>query len=181
MNEETMLTISRILRRLGKGLMAFFHEVFKPESFAKGEDFEGYVRKHLFTDSGYQLVYKTHDYRDNKKDYVEYSRYPDFFFRDKRTKDEFFVEVKWRKDFNNGKHEIQWCNKSQLRRYKEIDENENPVFIVIGLGINPHRPDKICLFPVSGCNFVSLYKSYIDKYTISVNYPVDSDKLWRIK
>jgi len=55
-----------------------------------------------------------------------------------------------------------------LKRYKAIDE-EDKVFIILGVGGKPSNPDKIALFPVSGCNYTELYDTFIDKYSIPLN------------
>lgn len=71
----------------------------------KGDDFEHCLRKKVFTPESYDLVMKTHDFHENKKDYVESSLYPDYLFRDKETNEEFWVEAKYRENLYHGKIE----------------------------------------------------------------------------
>lgn len=170
-----------LIKRLSKGLKLLTNEMTKPDSFVKGEDFEEYVRKTLFPSSNFQLVHKTHDYNSNSRDYIESSLLPDFKFRDMKNGKEFYVEVKWRRGQYNREDKITWCNPNQLKRYKSIDRNESKVFIALGLGVKPLRPDEIALFPVSGCNFCDLYGSFIKKYSFYVNKPVFSGYLWKLK
>lgn len=161
-----------ILIRLYRGSIAFIKEVIKPVSFVKGDIFENYVRKKIFTISDYQLIYRTPEYWANRKDYVQSSLYPDFWFKDRRSRVEFFVEVKWRNgNYWNGK--INWCNPQQLKRYKEIDKDTLKVFIILGIGNKPSRPDRIALFPVSECDYNELYDSFIEKYLIKNKRAID--------
>lgn len=170
-----------IIKKLSKGIKALTNELIKPDSFIKGEEFEEYVRKFIFTISTYDLIHKTHDYNSNNRDYVESSLKPDFKFRDKKSGKEFFVEAKWRKGIYNRENKIEWCNQKQLRRYKAIDKNENKVFVILGFGDKPIKPEEIVLFPISGCNYNALFDSFLDKYSFYVNKPVFSEYLWKLK
>jgi hypothetical protein len=170
-----------LIKRLGKGLKALTDEMTKPESFVKGEEFEEYVRKILFPHSDFKLLHKTHDYNSNNGDYVESSLKPDFKFRDSKNRKEFYVEAKWRSGVYNRENKISWCNQGQLKRYKAIDKNDAKVFIALGIGDDPLRPDEIALFPISSCNYTALYDSFIDKYSFYVNKPVFSRYLWKLK
>jgi len=169
-----------IIGRLFRGLRAFFQEIFKPESFVKREAFENYVRNKIFPLSNYHLIYKTPNYNENRKDYIETTLYPDFMFREKDSDKSFFVEAKWRNGEYRKKGKIPWSYTKQLKRYKAVDK-EDKVFIILGVGGKPSNPDKIALFPVSGCNYIELYDKFIDKYSIPVNKPVSAKYLWRLK
>ena len=170
-----------IFNKLTSGVKAFSKEVSKPESFEKGEKFESYVRDFIFPLKDYDLVHKTHDFNSNDGDYVESSLKPDFKLRDKRNGQEFYVEVKWRKGTYNRQNKIEWCNKNQLKRYKAVDKNENKVFVVIGFGEKPTKPEEIILFPISSCNYTGLYDSFLDKYSFYVDKPVFSKFLWKLE
>jgi hypothetical protein len=84
-----------IISILGKGIQAMIDEAMTPESFKIGEQFEEYVREAIFTNTNYDLVERTHNYKSNSRDYVESSLKPDFKFRDRKTKREFYVEAKF--------------------------------------------------------------------------------------
>ncbi len=170
-----------IIRKFTKGIKALTNELTKPNSFVKGEEFEEYVRKYVFPISDYDLIHKTHDFNSNNGDYVESSLKPDFKFRDKKNGTEFYVEVKWRSGFYNREKKIEWCNENQLRRYKAIDKKENKVFIVLGFGDKPIKPEEIILFPITGCNYHALYDSFLDKYSFYVDKPIFSNYLWKLK
>ena len=160
---------------------AIQNEVRKPASFVKGETFEEYVRKMLFPKNHYDLIHRTQDYISNNGDYVESSLKPDFMFRDKKTGREFYVEVKWRKGTYNRENKIDWCNENQLKRYTGIDKKERKVFVVLGFGDKADKPQEIILFPISACNYTSLYDSFLNKYSFYLNKPVFAEYLWKLK
>lgn len=170
-----------ILRVFGKMLEAGFDEATKPESFRKGEKFEQYVRDVVFPKSTFTLVHKTHDYKGNRGDYVESSLKPDYLFRKKKSRKEFYVEVKWRSGYYNKEIKIEWCNQKQLKRYKAINKNEAKVFVIIGFGDYPDDPDGIVLFPLDACNYTGLYDSFLDKYNFYAGKPVFPGYLWKLK
>jgi len=116
------------LKRIAK---AVFNELVKPDSFNKGEEFESFVRSHVYPKSDYTLLHRTHDYTSNKNDYIETTKEPDFKFKSIRNGNKFYAEAKYRSSFYN--NTIEWCKPYQLKRYKEIDK-KIPVFIVIGIG-----------------------------------------------
>jgi len=167
-----------ILDILGKGFKAMIDEAFTPESFKIGEKFENYVRDYIFPENYYDLIERTHSYNSNSKDFVEASIKPDFQFRDKYSKKKFCVEVKFRTGLYNGK--ITWCNEKQLARYKQISK-EIPVFIIIGMGEKPEKPDFISLLPISEAKYVGLFPSLAEKFEIDLKKPVTSKKLWSLE
>lgn len=168
-----------IFKRVGKGLKALADEVSKPESFARGEEFEEYVRKFVFPKGKYELIHVTHAYEKNRNDYVKSSLHPDFKFRCIETDREFFVEVKFRKG-TYYKNKIEWCKQYQLKRYKEIDKNEAKVFLCLGLGDDPSLPDEVFIIPLSKLDFTSLFDSFLDKYSFYLEKPVFPKYLWNL-
>ncbi len=163
-----------LLSILGKGIKAMIDEATTPESFKMGQKFEDYVREHLFIDKYYDLLEKTHDYNTNK-DYVQSSMKPDFKFRDRLTKKEFYVEAKFRTGLYNNK--IVWCNDKQLLRYSEYNR-EKPVFIIIGMGDEPKHPEFLSLIPLSQAKYTGLFPSHAEKFEIDVKKAVPSKTLW---
>jgi hypothetical protein len=159
---------------LSKGVKAMIDEATTPESFKMGEEFENYVRKYLFVDNYYDIIERTHNYKTNK-DYVESSLKPDFKFRDKWTKKEFYVEVKFRTGLYNNK--IVWCKDKQLARY--LDYNKQlPVFIILGMGDNPKYPEFLSLIPLAQAKYTGLFPSHAEKFEIEIDKPVSSKILW---
>lgn len=160
---------------IGKGIQAMIDEATTPESFKAGQKFEEYVREMLFIDRYFELVERTHNYSTNSKDYVQSSKKPDFKFRDKWTRQEFYVEAKFRTGLYNGK--IQWCNESQLRRYQYYNR-ELPVFLMLGMGEKPALPEFIALIPISNARYTGLFPNYAVQFEIKLDIPVKSQVLW---
>ena len=160
-----------LLSWIGKG----FKSLFTPESFKTGEKFETYVRKKIFTERYYELLQRTYGYNVKTRNYVHSSN-PDFKLRDRRTLKIFYAEVKYRKYFYQGK--TSWCTEEQLKRYRQSNQ-EAPVFIILGVGGFPHRPQFVFLIPLRVANFTELYISEVKKYTIHPRRPVLSKILWR--
>ncbi len=67
-----------------------------PKSFLNGEEFEDFTREVLFPKEVYDLLHKTHNYEQNSKDFVENSLLPDYKFRNRDLKIEFYIECKYR-------------------------------------------------------------------------------------
>ncbi|MDQ6722780.1 MAG: hypothetical protein M3Z01_00735 [Thermoproteota archaeon] len=160
---------------LNKGINAMIDEVRTPESFKIGERFEDYVRQFLFINDDYDILERTHNYNSNSKDYVESSLKPDFKFRDRRTKKEFYVEAKFRTSDYKGK--IVWCNEKQLFRYREYHK-EKPVFLILGMGENPNYPEFLSLISLSQAKYTGLFISVVEKFEIEFDKPVASKTLW---
>lgn len=164
-----------LLSILGKGVKAMIDEALTPESFKMGQNFENYVRDQLFVPKFYDLMERTHDYNANSRDYVQSSKKPDFKFRDKVTKNEFYVEAKFRTGDYHGK--IEWCNYNQLIRYKEYHK-EKPVFIILGIGGNAKCPEFLSLISLSQAKYTGLFLSVVEKFEIEPDKPVASKILW---
>ena len=149
----------------------------KPDSFAKGEAFEKYVRSKIFTKDRYVLTHKTHGYEENSNDFVESSLEPDYRFRCKETNREFYVEVKFRSSTYEGKYE--WSNHRQMNRYKGV-KDEKPTFLMLGMGGTPDYPNGLALIPLNDINFTGLFPSFISKYKLELDNPVNNKYLWSL-
>jgi hypothetical protein len=163
-----------ILSIIAKGIEAMIDEATTPESFKMGEKFENYVRDFLFVDNYYDIVERTHNYKTNK-DYVESSLKPDFTFRDRWAKREFYVEVKFRTGLYKDK--ISWCNEKQLARYQAFSKTK-PSFLILGMGENPKYPEFLSLIPFSEAKYTGLFPSFAEKFAIELDKPVSSKTLW---
>jgi len=86
-------------------------------------------------------LYRTNIFEDNSKRFSEATLYPDLRLRCKETRQEFFVEAKFRSGFNQKTKKLEWSRPDQLQRYKNIDNNELPVFFALGIGGNPADPE----------------------------------------
>lgn len=145
-------------------------------SFIKGEEFEKYVENVLFNGKDYILVYRTNNFEQNKSRYSEDTMKPDFKFRCKKTQYEFYVEAKYRSNFDtNDMMEIMSIN--QLERFKKIQQTEGiPIYIAIGYGGQPSQPNNLSLVPLAELIYLQLYPSFLKKFNISKNI-VDSNEL----
>ena len=149
-------------------------DISTPEGFFKGEDFEKYVREHLFTKSEYILLDKTHDYKSNKGDYIQNTKEPDLKLRSIKSKKEFFVEAKYRARYYEDT--VEWCKPFQLTRYKAIDK-QIPVYIALAVGNEPSSPRQIFFLPVKDIKYTKLFRSFLKKYEVSIDRPIDDSRL----
>ena len=151
-------------------------DINTPESFKKGEAFQDYIRKHLFTKDKFDMLHKTHAYAINKKDFaIEDSIEPDFKFRVKKTGKAFWVEAKYRSTYYKGDM-VDCCKPPQLTRYKEKEIDEKlPVYITLGLGGEPDSPDQVFLIPVEDIKGPKLFRSFLEKnhYEVPKHKPID--------
>lgn len=156
-------------------------EIDKPQSFVKGEAFEEYVRKYVFSKEYYKILRRTQNYQVNNVDYVADSLLPDFEFECLETGKSFHVEVKFRNGELNFNDKIEWCKPYQLERYQQIDK-EKDVFVILGIGDNPKKPEELIIFPLKACKFTGLYNSFLDKYSFPyLEKPVFPKYLWKLK
>lgn len=160
---------------ISKGIKAMVDEAKKPATFKIGELIEQYVRDFIFTEDWYDLVYKTPDYNANKNDFAEISKNPDFIFRDRYTKKDFQVEVKYRSTLVDGK--IVWTNVNQLKRY-QVAEKRSPVFVLLATGNDEEPLTKVYLIPLRAIKYTGIYPSFAAKYQIPIDESLPSKKLW---
>ncbi|PKG50721.1 hypothetical protein [Olleya sp. 1-3] len=138
-------------------------------SFEKGEKFEGFVEKHLFPESDYDLIHRTDSFSQNSKRYSENTLKPDFKLRCKKSKKEFYIEAKYRSCFNSD-DKVEIISFPQLERFRKIQADENIIiFIAVGLEGTPENPDKISLIPLNELAYLKLYPSFINKFKIEKN------------
>lgn len=135
-------------------------------SFKKGEEFEYFVESNLFKETDYDLIYRTNTYNQNKNRFAEDSLKPDFKFRCKKTNLEFYVEAKYRSNFDLN-NMIEIMSYQQLSRFKSLQEVENvPIFIVVGYEGYSSNPDNISLIPLEELDYLKLFPSFLKKYQI---------------
>ncbi len=166
-----------ILNRLSRVAKAALNEGIKPESFAKGEEFEDYVRQYVFPSERYELIHRTNSYQANKNDYIESTLLPDFRFRCKETGREFFVEAKFRGNAYNDK--VEWTYYNQLQRYHQIN-NQLPVFLCLGLYGKPKDPEFLFIIPISKIRYTGLFFSFLERYEFYKKKPVFPQYLWNL-
>jgi hypothetical protein len=159
---------------LVRALKAALEELHKPKTYVKGDEFEHYVREHLFTKERYDLVHQTHDYKANKNDFVETSKEPDFKFRSRRSGRKFLVEVKYRSALYQGT--VEWCKPYQLKRYKAIAK-AMPVLVAIGLGGLPESPEHVYIVPIKHIRYTRLFPSFLKHYEVPADQCADADRI----
>ena len=136
----------------------------KPDSFVKGEIFEDFVRDNLFIKADYDLVHRTHNYEQNSNDYIESSLLPDFKFRCKKTRIQFYIEAKFRSKYYNDF--IDFASVEQFDRY-QIYDNDAPVFIILALGGSSSNPNRLFLIPVSKLNSNIIHIDDLENFEVS--------------
>lgn len=161
-NSNIIRIIFYLVKRLRNAAVSFYKEIAKPTSFLKGEDFENFLRKKIFPRKDYHLLMKTHNFHENKKDFIESTLYPDFLFNEIKTDKEFFVEAKYREKLNF-EDKLEWCKPYQFKRYKKYND-DIPVFIAIGFGGRPANPHRVFIVPLEEIKYNDLFLSFLDKY-----------------
>lgn len=139
---------------LTKALKEAWGELVTPGNLSPDDQFEAYVRTHLFPEYKYVLLSQPHGYSVTE---------PGFKFRSIDSGREFFVAAKYLSNFDNGK--IEWCQPYELERYKELNKN-TPVYIVIGVGRLPDAPEQIFLIPAKYMNYPTLFRSFLRQYEV---------------
>lgn len=143
-------------------------------SFRLGEEWEDDVQDVIFPSYRYDILHKSPSFEENNIRYIESSLQPDFKFRDKRTKKEFWVECKFRRNLVNDK--VEWAKPAQFERLKVIQE---PVFICLALDIERYSDERYFLIPMQKIKYTGLYTSVLWDYEIGFS-PMVSNILWKL-
>ena len=137
------------------------NESIKKSNFKFGEAWEQDVRSYFFVPENYEILEKTHNYEQNKKDFVKSSLNPDYKFFCKTTEKEFYIECKAKNitDFlekviklgiehekllkdnkekliqfeENNKYQelMEICSEEQFLRYKKINNQSKVLFMIL--------------------------------------------------
>ena len=98
-----------------------------------GREFEWYVREYLFIDGRYELLDSPRPFIKDKRHFPQSAMRPDYKLWDRRSKQTFYVEAKYR-SWRNNNTDV-WCTyPGQLDRYLSYNE-EYPTFLILGLGV----------------------------------------------
>lgn len=136
-----------------------------PSSIDKGQKFEDFILK-KFDKNLFSIVKKTHPFQGTDSHYIESNLDPDFIFRYIPSREKFGVETKFRSDF--GSEIVTWSRQDQLERYKQFErEEEIPIYIIIGLGGMPDKPNELFLLPLSRIKSPELSLQFLSKYSVS--------------
>ncbi|AVB76108.1 hypothetical protein [Methanococcus maripaludis] len=136
-----------------------------PTSFEKGTAFE-LCCLDIFSEKDFDLLEMTHNPDSANGRFVKSDLNPDLQFKNKKTDSVFSVECKYRSSLYKGA--FSWAkNKAQADRYREYEkENEISVFVAMGLGGTPEKPEQIFLMPLKEIKYNSLYPSVLNDYEI---------------
>ncbi|HTB30410.1 MAG TPA: hypothetical protein VK808_00175 [Bacteroidia bacterium] len=128
----------------------------------KGKLFEDWVKLHLFKSDYFILEELTHPYEAGKERRIESMKNPDFKFKCKKSGREFWVEAKYRSHFKNEK--IEWAKPDQMLRYRDMNSDEVPVFIVIGYEGTPDNPAYVSFFHINELKYSALFNSTLKEF-----------------
>lgn len=157
----------------------FFGETkkLKEKEYTKSRKFEIFICKY-FKDSGeFDLLRRPNEYIKGIKS--EEDTYPDCKLKDKRSNKTFWVECKWRPEWNKrDEEEVTFFEKDKIEFYKKIQkEGGYKIFIALGIGIGEEtieelRPRELYFFPLN------MFSKYIH---IRKRYLVENDRQHNFK
>ncbi len=133
----------------------------------KGDAFENYVISKFN-----QKFFKLKDMRSDKGIkgfYPESNQYPDLLLEYKLSSIKFAVECKWRADWwkrDDGEESIDWAGgEKKIQNYNEYAEKNNvPVFVAIGVGGTPDKPEQLFVAPLNALKYRYAKRSYLEKF-----------------
>ena len=135
--------------RLFDGIDAVFRKVFQSKTHRMGQHFEEFVLGFLFP----------------QERYIKSSDQPDYKFRDYSTGKSFWGECKyhtmWRGKFPD-QYLTPFLKEFELERYTKLDKDE-PVFIVVGTGVEAYTPTQSYLIPV---RYIKITNRITKKYLL---------------
>jgi len=133
----------------------------------KGDAFEHYVIS-KFDRNFFRLKDMRSD-KGVKGFYPESNKYPDLVLEYKPSSSQFAVECKWRAGWwrrEGGEESIDWAGgDKKIQNYNEYAEKNNiPVFVVIGLGGEPDKPEKLFVAPLNALKYRYAKRAYLEKF-----------------
>jgi hypothetical protein len=133
-----------------------------PVSHLRGDAFEDFVGGMTFGNSNFEMIYRTASYQETQHRYDPNVMNPDFKYR-------------CRASMVNGR--VEWCEWEQLLRYRRVNARE-PVFIAIGLGGEPSRPNRLFVIPLDALQYTGVFLYVIEPYEVYPERPLTSEVLW---
>lgn len=139
--------------------------------YQKGIAFERFVVDLFLKRSKFFAIHDwTNDIYEKRKGIkVESNKNPDLVIRYKHTDEKIAIECKYRSYYyQNHKFKsqsIKWSNPHQIKQYKEFSRlNDIPVFIVIGVGGEPDKPEDMFCIPLDEAKYPELFMSVLKKF-----------------
>jgi hypothetical protein len=139
----------------------------------RGREFEVHIAKMFSRQDSYFSILdmQTDNYDKRNGLNVESNQDPDLLiaFRYTGGREEFAVECKYRlhpiTSEETGEDVVGWSYPDQIRRYNNYSRREKiPVFIVIGLGGNPNKPEHEYCIPLEEAISPELSLSVLERY-----------------
>lgn len=130
-----------------------------------GKKFEDYVME-LFPAKHFNIVHKTVGAADLNGRFTEDCVYPDYKFRDLETGRTFWIECKYRSHYERD-GSVTWTDDKHLEKYKDIQKKTGTkIYIILGVGGKPSRPEKMYCFDLDRNGFKTLYPSRLRQQEI---------------
>ena len=135
------------------------------DTYATGTLFEQYSSE-IFPEKYFSIIRYTPRREDIPNRKCEETKYPDFLFRDKKTKEPFWIECKFRSQLFSGKYVIT-PYQNRLEQYRECRINTNyKTFFIMGLGNQPYDPEHIYLTDLDNTQYCKMGKKYIEPFEL---------------
>lgn len=135
----------------------------KEDNKAKGNAFEEFIISLM--NSKMKFLHRASDYYADGV-FPEDNMHPDLLFSVAMGDQiqQFAVECKWRRNFVEEDY-IKWSYEEQMLRYKEYSNKENvPVFVAIGIGGVPEKPEQVYIVPLDAFNVPFATVKFLSRY-----------------
>jgi hypothetical protein len=122
----------------------------KNNNFAKGILFENYVIER-FPEEYFEIIEYTPKMMDLKNRNISSKIRPDFMLREYNSGESFYIECKYRSKIEP----YDTVNPKQIEGYKSFkknDQNNNDIFIILGVGGTPENPEKLFAVDIENIN-----------------------------
>lgn len=150
----------------------------KKINYGKGYDFEKYFSE-LMGPKKWSIENWTRDVSGELGRPVDSDTHPDFTFKHLESGKIVSIECKYRTQFdNNTDPRIRWAEKYQISKYNKFeDENGHSVYVVIGLGGKPSKPERMFLAPLYSLKYPLAKESYLRKFERNVTSSISLEEL----
>jgi len=130
----------------------------------KGIEFETFFLD-LFPERDYILLKRTNKIDPINGAFVKNNLKIDMQFRDCKTRQIFAVKCRYRRGLFMGRFD--WDSKYLLSSYREFERDNNvPIFISMGLGGIPEKPERVFFMPLKEIPYSKLYPNILENYEI---------------
>lgn len=167
--------IHKRLRRPYLSIVNRISSITLPEHLLKGREFEDFVLSELLGIGTKGNTMKLLEWRGDKSIagvFPESNRYPDFVISLERRK-KVALECKWRKQLPASlKQDV--FSSDRIELFKSYsDENNIPVWFIIGVGGEPSAPELLYLVSLSDVDYISSKKQSIIEFLCNDSLTID--------